>query len=166
MLIYTSESTREGVEVNKKYVIRLSRDEQGYAQKVMDSAGTARGYKKRANALLMMDEVVGNPAKRSGIAQRCGLSEVTVYHVARDFCEHGIQYALQFKKPKEPARPPIVSGEREARIIALACGEPPEGYARWTIRLLTEKVVELSILPVASRETVRRTLKKRNLSLT
>ena len=166
MLGYTQESTKEGVAVNKKYVIRLSRDEQGYAQKVMNSAGTATGYKKRANALLMMDEVVGNPAKRSEIAQRCGLSEVTVYHVAQDFCEHGIEYALQFKKPKEPARPAIVTGEREARIIALACGEPPEGYARWTIRLLTEKVVELSILPVASRETVRRTLKKLNLSLT
>ena len=165
MLVYTQRITKAGVEMNKKHIVKLSLDEQGYARKMLNGAETAAGYRKRANALLMLDEGAGTPAKRSEIAQRCGLSEVTVWQVARDFCEHGIEYALQFKKPKEPSRPPIVTGEREARIIALACGEPPKGYARWTVRLLTEKVVELSILPAASRETVRRTLKKLNLSL-
>jgi transposase len=146
--------------------VRLEDAERKYAQNVLNSERTSTGYKKRANVLLMMDENAGRTASQAEIALRCGVSDVTVYHVAREFCEYGIEYALQFKKPKEPPRPPIVTGECEARIIALACGEPPQGYARWAVRLLTEKVVELSILPAASRETVRRTLKKLNLSLT
>lgn len=100
------------------------------------------------------------------IAARCGVSDVTVYHTVRDYCERGIEYALHFQKREKPPRPAIVTGEKEARIIALACGEPPAGFSRWTVRLLTEKVVELSIMPEVSRETIRRTLKKRNLNLT
>jgi len=90
----------------------------------------------------------------------------SIWQTAKDFCENGIEQALSFQKPENPPHPPIVTGEKEARIIALACGEPPIGFSRWTVRLLTEKIVELSILPSASRETVRRTLKKLNLSLT
>ncbi|MGM1023708.1 MAG: hypothetical protein ACQEXV_25015 [Bacillota bacterium] len=59
-----------------------------------------------------------------------------------------------------------MTGEVEARIIALACSEPPKGYARWTIRLLTRRVIELNILESVGRETIRTTLKKQNLSLT
>ncbi len=66
-------------------------------------------------------------------------------------------------KTRRAAR--ITSGEKEARIIALACGEPPEGYCRWTVRLLRDKVVELEIMESVSRETIRRVLKKRNFDL-
>jgi hypothetical protein len=99
------------------------------------------------------------------ISARCDASDVTIYHTIRDCCKNGIEHSLQFQKPANLPRPPIVTGEKEARIIVLACGTPPEGFSRWSVRLLTEKVVELSILPDVSRETVRRTLRKRNLSL-
>lgn len=151
--------------MNKKYVIRLSKEEQEMAHRIAEDKTTSKTYKRRANILLMVDESKGKIAKQEEIAARCGVSTVTVYHTLRDYCEQGIEYALKFKTPAQPSKKPIVTGEREARIIALACGEAPDGCARWTVRLLTEKVVELEILPHGSRETIRRTLKKLNLSL-
>lgn len=152
--------------MRKKYTVGLSVAERDYAQDVISSATSSQGVKKRANVLLMRDENVGKPASQEEVAKRCGVSDVTVYHTIREYCEHGIEYALTFKKPENAPRPAIVGGESEARIIALACGEPPEGFSRWTVRLLTDKVLELAILPTVSRETVRRTLKKHNLNLT
>jgi len=152
--------------MGKKHRVELTNIERTYAHKVLDCAETARGFRKRASILIMLDTGVGKPESHEKIAARCGVSTVTVWQTAKDYCEKGIEHALAFQKPENPPRPAIVTGEKEARIIALACGEPPTGYARWTVRLLTEKIVELSILPVASRETVRRTLKKLNLDLT
>lgn len=152
--------------MRKKYTVKLNAIEQGYAQDVISSTTTSQSCKKRASVLLLRDENIGKPASQEEVAKRCGVSDVTVYHTVRDYCEHGIKYALTFKKLENAPRPAIVGGESEARIIALACGEPPEGFSRWTVRMLTDKVVELAILPSVSRETVRRTLKKHNLSLT
>jgi len=148
-----------------KYTVKLTNKDRTYAHNVLDSKTSATGFKKRANVLLMLDVSVGKPETQQQIAARCKVTDVTVWKTAKDYCEKGIEQTLNFRKPKNPSRPPLVSGEKEARIIALACGEPPKGFARWTVRLLTEKIVELSILPTASRETVRRTLKKLNLSL-
>lgn len=100
------------------------------------------------------------------IAVRCGTSRATVYETVKDYATQGMTHALRRRVHAEPPRKRVIGGETEARIIALACGEPPKGFSRWTVRLLTEKVIELCILPEAKRETVRRTLKKRNLSLT
>lgn len=152
--------------MKKKYVINLSNEERTYAHDILDNKESAIGFRKRASVLIMLDESVGKAETYTQIAARCNVSEVTVWQTAKDYCEKGIKQTLNFQKPENPPRPAIVTGEKEARIIALACGDPPKGYSRWTVRLLTEKVVELSILPTASRETVRRTLKKLNLSLT
>jgi hypothetical protein len=118
--------------------------------------------RKRANILLLADERAGKPMKQEEISVRCGVSDVTVFHTLKDYCTYGFDYTLTFKRTKA-TNPPIVTGEAEAHIIALACGEPPQGFSRWTIRLLTERVVELKILDHVSRETVRGTLKKHNL---
>lgn len=150
--------------MRKKYFVKLSEAEREYAQKMIESAKSSKTVKKRANVLLMRDEEAGRPATQEEVSKRCGVSEVTVYHTVRDYCEYGIEYALKIKKPEKAPRPAIVDGESEARIIALACSEAPEGYSRWTVRLLRDKVVELQIVPSISRETVRRVLKKHNLS--
>lgn len=151
--------------MKKKYRVKLSEAEREEVQGVLNGEGTPSRYRKRANVLLQADENAGEPMTQAEIAVRCGVSDVTVYHTIRDYSERGIEATLHFEKRENAPRPAIVTGEKEARIIALACGEPPEGFSRWTVRLLTEKVVELSILPEASRETIRRTLKKRNFSL-
>lgn len=152
--------------MNKKYGVRLSEAERMQVTEILNRSETTRRYRKRANVLLMADESVGKPMTQEEIAARCGVCDVTVYHTIRDYCERGIEYTLQFQKREKPPRPAIITGEKEARIIALACGEAPKGFSRWTVRLLTEKVVELSIMPEVSRETIRRVLKKRSLSLT
>lgn len=151
--------------MKKKYKVELTNEEKTYAHDVLDNKGTATGFRKRASVLIMLDESVGKPETHSQIAARCNVTEVTVWQIAKSYCEKGIEKTLRFQSPRNLPRPAIVTGETEARIIALACGDPPKGFSRWTVRLLTEKVVELSILPSVSRETIRRTLKKRNLSL-
>jgi len=166
MISYTNPTERAGIAMKKKYRVRLTNGERTYAHEVLESKETAVGFRKRASIMIMLDEGVGEPETHEQIAARSRVSTVTVWQTAKDYSENGIEYALTFHKPVNPPRPAIVTGEKEARIIALACGEPPTGYSRWTVRLLTEKIVELSILPAASRETVRRTLKKLNLDLT
>jgi hypothetical protein len=89
-----------------------------------------------------------------------------VGNVRRNFVERGFQGAICRKKQKEPSNKPILDGCGEARLIALACSDTPEGQARWTLRLLAQRAVELEIVESLSHETVRQVLKKTNLSLT
>ena len=152
--------------MNKKYGVELSEAERKQVAEILNGNETTPRYRKRANVLLMADESAGKPMTQEEIAARCGVCDVTVYHTIRDYCERGLDYTLHFQKREKPPRPAIITGEREARIIALACGEAPKGFSRWTVRLLTEKVVELSIMPEVSRETIRRVLKKRSLGHT
>lgn len=152
------------IEMTQKYFVKLTESEQNRLQELINSRNASKSIKKRANILLMSDMSAGNPAKQAEIAKRCGVSVVTVYHTLRDFACNGLTYTLTYKR-KKTTNPPIVTSEMQARIIALACSEPPKGFARWTVRMLTEKIIELGILEKVSRETVRQTLKKQNLSL-
>jgi len=84
----------------------------------------------------------------------------TVENVRRTLVEEGFTLALNGKKRESPPRAKLLDGEQEAKIIATRLGQPPTGYANWSLRLLTDKVVELGIIDSVSKETVRRTLKK------
>jgi transposase len=88
----------------------------------------------------------------------------TIDRVKKRFVEEGLDAALKMA-PTSREYDKLVDGDMEAHLIALACGEPPKGYARWSLRLLADKLVELRIADNISYETVRRTLKKTNLSL-
>ena len=88
----------------------------------------------------------------------------TIDRVKKRFVEEGFEAALKMA-PTSRVYEKMVDGDMEARLIALACGEPPKGYARWSLRLLADKLVELRYVDDISYETVRRTLKKTNLSL-
>jgi len=88
----------------------------------------------------------------------------TIDRVKKRFVEEGLDAALKMA-PTSREYDKLVDGDMEAHLIALACGEPPKGYARWSLRLLSDKLVELRITDSISYETVRRTLKKTNLSL-
>jgi len=151
--------------MSSKYKIELTKEPREKNQTILNSKTAPKVVKKRANILLQSDASIGKPKTQAEIAARCGVSNVTVYNTLRDYCMHGLEYTLTFKRTKA-TNPPIVTGDIEARIIALACGEAPDGSARWTLRLLTEKIISLGIIDEISRETVRTTLKKHNLSLT
>ena len=83
-----------------------------------------------------------------------------VYRVRKQLVEEGLEAVLSRKQRATPAVPPIFDGEKEAKLIALACSKPPKGRTRWTLRLLENKVVELGIVDRASNSTIGRTLKK------
>ena len=90
----------------------------------------------------------------------------TVQNVRTSYANNGLDATIARKKRETPPVPPKVTGDVEAHIIALACGDPPEGYTKWTLRLLADKCVELNYAESLSHMTVARILKKTNLSLT
>ena len=119
-----------------------------------------------ARALLLCDAgPLGSPWKVADVAEALGVTPRTIEHLKERFVEEGIEAALQ-RKPR--AKPPKIDfdGAFDARLTALACSPAPDGRARWTVRLLAEKVVELKIAPKVSTMSVHRALKKTNLSLT
>jgi len=119
----------------------------------------------RMRILLLAD--VNGPAwtdKRISEAMAC--CPLTVANVRRYFVERGFMASICRKKQERPSQEPLLDGRGEARLIALACGETPEGHARWTLRLLAQRAVELEIADHLSHESVRRTLKKTNLNPT
>lgn len=121
----------------------------------------------RANILLVLDRTGKKDHMRiKRTAEEHGVSRQTVYNIIEDY--HNSKDISEFLSRKVRETPPIapkVDGEIEAHIIALACSEAPEGYTRWTVRLLAEKAVELDFVDSISPATVHRLLKKRNISL-
>ena len=150
----------------KKYKVNLREEQrkelEGITKRGKHSAGTI----KRANILLSLDEKHGGNKKQSEIAELFHTTTTTIYNVSRQFAEDGLQATIYRKVRETPPIQPIATGDIEARIIALACGTPPEGRGRWTLRLLEEKVVELHIVEAISDNTIGRLLKKHHLSLT
>lgn len=120
---------------------------------------------KRAYILLNLNENNGTVQKQEEIAKRLSTSTATIYNVSRQFVAEGLHATISRKMRETPPVQPKITGDIEAKIIALACSEPPKGRARWTLRLLEEKVVELQILDAISDNTIGRILKKHHLSL-
>lgn len=122
----------------------------------------------RARVLLMLDRSGKTDHVRyKRIAEYASISVQAVYNMRDEFLgNHDVQSYLTRKKRETPPRKPKLDGKSEAQIIALACSKPPEGYARWSIRLLAAKAVELHYVDNLSYSTVNRLLKKQNISLT
>jgi transposase len=150
----------------RKYVIKLTEDERK-ALKRMTRSGThtARSI-TRANILLNLDESFGEKQEQADVAKICGVSTVTVYNVSKQYTTQGLDAVLVRKKRTTPPVPSKITGEIEAKIIALCCTEAPKGHKRWTLRLLEEKTVELGIVDAISDNTIGRLLKKHHLNLT
>ena len=121
----------------------------------------------RAKIILALDKSAGRKTQTQDAIAKCiGVSRQTVHAVRQDFFSaDDVTTFLQRKRRKTPPVPAKVTGELEARIITLACGEVPQGYARWTLRLLAEKCVELQYIDTISHMTIKRLLKKTNLNL-
>lgn len=149
----------------KKYRVKLSDVEQGKLQE-LTSSGTIKVRKyKRARVLLLADEAHKEGCKSDKeIAERVDISVPTIGRIRRRFVEEGLESALN-EKPR-PGRPETFTGEQRAQITALACSEPPEGYARWSLRLLADKLVELEVVESISHVGVQDVLKKTNSNLT
>ena len=144
----------------KKYRIKLTPEEQ-HELETLVSRGRVAAYKQtHARILLMSDEAqAGGAMKDDDIAHALHIGHATVERVRRRCVEEGIEAALG-RKQQLRRRQKKLDGQAEAHLIALACTEPPQGRASWTLRLLADQLVECSIVERISTETVRRTLKK------
>ena len=149
----------------KKYVVRLNADERGQLEALIGKGKSAAQRLLKARILLKADvSEAGEGWSDSRIVEALETSPSMVYRVRKQLVEEGIEAALSRKQRATPAVARIFEGEKEAKLIALACSKPPKGRARWTLRLLENKVVELHIVDRASDSTIGRALKKTFLS--
>jgi transposase len=118
----------------------------------------------RARILLMADEnQAGEGWKDADIAKALGVHERTVERTREKCVEMGLEAALNHTKPTRK-RGKVLDGAAEAYLVQLACMEAPDGHERWSMQMLADKLIELEVIETVSRETVRTTLKKMNLS--
>lgn len=145
----------------KSYVVRLSSEERQQLETLLRKGkGPARRLLK-ARILLKADvSEAGEGWSDSRIIEALDTNPSMVYRVRKQLVEEGLEAVLSRKQRATPAVARIFDGEKEAKLIALACSKPPKGHARWTLRLLENKVVELNIVDRASDSTIWRTLKK------
>lgn len=150
-----------------RYRITLTIEERKDLEALTHSGKTGTKKFIHARALLLCDAGPDGPAWTvADTAEALGVTSRTIEHVKKRFVEEGLEAALERKPREKPPREVIFDGAFEARLIALACSDAPEGYQRWTVRLLAEKSVELAFAASVSHMTVQRVLKKTNLSLT
>ena len=149
-----------------KYVIELSNQEKVRLMEIVKKGNSPARTILRANILLASDKQNDKYMTVSEIANAYRTTPTTVQTVRASYCKKGLEATITRKKRETPPIPAKVTGEVEAHVIALACGQPPEGYSRWTLRLLANKTVELGYIESISHVTVSNILKKTNLSLT
>ena len=148
--------------MKKKYIVELTDSDRAFLKGCVDKGKNTAYQIKHAHILLKAD-AAGPAWTDARIAEAFGCHARTVYNVRRRFLERGLSGALSRATPRKPSRLPKLDGAAEARLIALSCGDPPAGFAKWTLRLLAEELVALECVESVSHETVRRTLKKNAL---
>src|SRR6202162_3202193 len=145
----------------KKYVVRLNVDEREQLEALIRKGKNPAQRLLKARILLKADvSEAGEGWSDSRIIKALETSASLVYRARKQLVEEGFEAVLSRKQRAMPAVARIFDGEKEAKLIALACSKPPKGRARWTLRLLENKVVELGIVDRASESTIGRTLKK------
>ena len=152
--------------INKE--IYLTEEEQIQLKEIVRKGVHNAHVITRARVLLMLDRTGKTDHVRyKRTAEYAQISVQAVYNMRDEFLSnHDIESYLTRKKRETPPTAPKLDGETEAKILALACSEPPKGCSRWTVRLLSERIVQLHFVEEISHMTVQRLLKKRNISLT
>jgi hypothetical protein len=149
-----------------RYRVTLMAQERHELEALTKTAKTNGRRFLYARALLLCDAGPQGPAWTvADTAEAMGVTPRTIEHLKKRFVEEGLAVALERRQSEKPPRGVTFDGAFEARLMALACSETPEGRRRWTVRLLAEKAVELKLTPSVSHMTVQRILKKTNLNL-
>jgi transposase len=146
----------------KSHRVTLSTQERQYLQKIVES-GTDRARKiTRCRVLLLADAAKGKTDEE--ISDALGVCLATIFNIRRRYHQKGLEWAIQ-EAPRS-GQPPKFNGTSMAKITAIACSKPPEGHARWSLRLLADRVIALDIVESISYQSIRNILKKTNLSRT
>jgi len=152
----------------KRYRVTLTGEEISELNEITRRGSCASRMTLFARALILLDqgEHAGHRWPVGQVAAAVGFTSRTLEHLKERFVDFGLEAALERKKPVKPPREIVFDGAFAARLTRLACSAAPEGRARWTVRLLAERLVELQIVPAVSPTTVQNTLKKTGFSLT
>jgi len=147
------------VSMNKKYVVRLTDEEQAICEATIKTE-RGKSEKRRRATILLKADADGPAWNDTKISEAVGCRRQTVENVRQAFVLEGFEGALVRKKRAVPPTSKLLDGVAEAKLIALRLGKPPAGFSHWTLRLLADQMVELEIIESISPETVRQTLKK------
>lgn len=151
----------------KKYIVELDAAERERLAALVSKGNASAKAILKARILLKADQAEDGPGWLDAeIVDALDTNLIMVMRVRETFVTKGLEAVLTRKKRETPPTPAIFDGERQAKLTALACSKPPDGHARWTIRLLAEHVVERRIVPAAHYNTVGRALKKTTSSRT
>lgn len=158
--------------MQKVYRVALSEEDRDQLKDLIRRGKLEKGKRPsalkltRARILLKADQAEGGLAYTdAAIAEALDVSPKTVFNIRQKWVELGLEQTLQRRPQKSPSRQPKLDGKAEAKLIACSCGPAPEGRSKWTLQLLSDKVVELGLADSICRETVRQTLKKTSSSL-
>ena len=150
--------------VSTKYVVTLTEEERATLTKLGTTGRSAARTLAHARVLLKADAAPSGPRwTDEQIREALGVSLRTIARIRRAFVDEGVEAALH-RRPSRTPRPRKLDGRAEAHLIALMCSTPPQGQERWTLRLVTDRFVELGVSPPVSDETVRRVLKQTSSS--
>ena len=142
--------------MQKKYIVRLTDEERQQLRAVIKKLDGS-GQKVRRAQILLKADIEGSNWTDERIAEAFGCRTKTVENIRQRLVERGFEETLKGARRSTPAVEKLLDGKQEAQVIALRLGPPPQGYANWSLRLLSRKVVELGIVDSISHETVRRT---------
>src|SRR5215212_6363822 len=143
-----------------KHLVQLSGEEREQLQRLLRRSSTTALQQRRARILLAADIGAGRlPQTDASVAAATRVDPRTVARVRAEFVQHGLERALAGRRPVFPVRRKLTPTQ-EAQVLVLAQSDPPPGQARWSLRLLSKRLVELDVVPTISHETVRATLKK------
>ena len=158
--------------MRKVYRVELSEEDRDQLKDLVRRGKLEKGKRPsavkltRARILLKADQAEGGPAYTdAAIAEALDVSPKTVFNIRQKWVELGLEQTLERRAQQTPSRQPKLDGKAEAKLIAFSCGPAPEGRSKWTLQLLSDKVVELGLADSICRETVRQTLKKTSSSL-
>jgi transposase len=146
----------------KNHRVKLSKHERQCLQKIVESGKDRARKITRCRVLLLADAAKGKTDEE--ISDALGVCLATIFNIRRRYHQRGLEWAIH-EAPRS-GQPPKFNGKSMAKITAIACSKPPEGHARWSLRLLADSVVALDIVESISYQSIRNILKKTNLSLT
>lgn len=150
-----------------RYRVTLTKEERHELEAISTKGKRAARTVLYSRALLLLDAGEYGPRWLvEKVAEALGITSRSLEHLKKRFVEQGLSAAIERKERQTPPREIQFGGDFEAKLLALACSQTPEGRSRWTVRLLAEKMVELNIVPSVSPMTICNTLKKMNLNLT
>jgi len=151
--------------MKQKYIVKLTENERSQLKEMISCGEALARQIRRAYILLKSDSSEGGPGwKYQAICDAFDVSPLTVYNVRKNFTESGLERAILRKKSNRVYERRL-DGEGEAHLIALTCDEPPDGYERWSLRLLKDRLIRMEVVENISHETIRQTLKKTSSTL-